>query len=134
MTYLKKCLINPDRVRKVVGSFSWVDRTLMREGYLNLLCQEAMLLYFFLIMVSDYQGLSFYGDQRVCQILKLNAEALDKGRRQLMAQDLIAYQHPMYQVLSLKSSQRRVPALPVSHKPASLKTIMNSSFKTLVNP
>jgi hypothetical protein len=106
MTYLKKFIINPERIRKVPGSFSWVDREFMRSGYLQVLSAEAILVYFFLLIVGDHQGLSFYGDRHMGRVLKLAGPQLEKARRQLMIQDLIAYQRPMYQVLSLPPGSR----------------------------
>jgi len=131
MTYLKKFLLNPDRVRKVPASFSWVDRQFIRAGYLQRLCHEAVLLYFFLIIVSDHQGLSFYGDQNICNHLDLSQQALEQGRRQLVIQGLIAYQSPMYQVLSLGSVRDRDPPTDINAKPMLIKDIMNSSLKGL---
>jgi len=125
MTYLKKFLINPQRIRKIVGSFSWVDRQFMRSGYLKTLCQEAILLYFFLVIVSDEQGLSFYGEQRICKELKLSTPELEKGRRQLIVQNLIAWQNPMYQVLSVGSPERHFS----TGEPTLVKDIISGVLK-----
>ncbi|MBU1912604.1 MAG: hypothetical protein KKB22_03620 [Candidatus Omnitrophica bacterium] len=101
MTYLKKSLINPQRIRKISGSFSWIDRRFIREGYLESLSWEAALLYFFL--VSDREGLSFYGDERIGNMLKINKEVLRQARQQLIEKNLIAWSAPLYQVLSLEA-------------------------------
>jgi hypothetical protein len=135
MRYLKKIVINPDRIRKIPSSFSWIDRRFMCDGYLQQLCQESVLLYFFLIIVGDHQGLSFYGDQRICQALKLSSQALERGRNQLVIQNLIAYQAPMYQVLSLSPARRGEPpaeGADVGERMMSIKNIMASSFGKFV--
>ena len=128
MSYLKKNVINPDRVRKVPGSFSWVDRRLMREGYLQRLNPEAMILYFFLIIVGDHQGLSFYGQQCICENLGLSLQDFKRGRRQLIIQDLIAYQKPLYQVLSLGTTQREIVSSG-ENQPMLIKEIIDLSLK-----
>ena len=98
-----KSLIHPDRVRTIPKSFSWIDRRLVSEGYLERLSGGAILLYFFLVTVSDGQGLSFYGDRRTTKLLKMPMDALDRVRGELMDQTLIAYHPPLYQVLALNS-------------------------------
>ena len=129
MTYLRKFLIDPDRIRKVPASFSWVDRRFTREGYLRNLCHEAILLYFFLIIVGDNRGLSFYGEINICKQLKLNNQNLQKGRLQLISQGLIAYQSPMYQVLAIKSDRTQQPSADVKTDPVLVKNVMNFPFK-----
>src|SRR3989304_4094740 len=54
-----KKLLCPDRVRKIEGSFSWIDHRFVTEGFLHDLSMIEILLYFFLIAVSDRHGLSF---------------------------------------------------------------------------
>jgi len=129
MTYLRKFLIDPDRIRKVPASFSWVDRRFMREGYLQNLCHEAILLYFFLIIVGDNRGLSFYGNNNICKQLKLNNQSLQKGRLQLISQGLIAHQSLMYQVLDIKSERTQQPSADVKTDPVLVKNVMNFPFK-----
>jgi len=129
MTYLRKFLIDPDRIRKVPASFSWVDRRFMREGYLQNLCHEAILLYFFLIIVGDNRGLSFYGEINICKQLKLNNQSLQKGRLQLISQGLIAHQSLMYQVLDIKSERTQQPSADVKTDPVLVKNVMNFPFK-----
>jgi len=51
--------------------------------------------------VADAQGLSFYSDAGVCRRLIMDQVSLSAARRQLIEADLVAYQKPLYQVLSL---------------------------------
>jgi len=129
MTYLRKYLIDPDRIRKIPASFSWVDRRFMQEGYLQSLSQEAILLYFFLIIVGDNRGLSFYGDTNVCKQLKLTDQTLQKGRTQLIIQGLIAYQDPMYQVLAIGLDRTQQPSAGVKTDSVLVKDVIDFSFK-----
>lgn len=66
-----------------------------------------ILLYFFLVSVSDRYGISFYRDDRICRILKINLSILGQAREGLRQRSLLAYKFPVYQVLAL-------PAKPVS--------------------
>lgn len=63
---------------------------------------EALALYVLLVCAADAQGLSYYSDARIAQLLALALPALSAARRQLMALGLIAYQKPLYQLLSLE--------------------------------
>jgi len=94
--------IDPERIRRIPAEgFSWVDRRFVRKGFLEPLAPEAILLYFFLVAVSDAEGLSFYADPTISRILKLNAEELSQVRARLLSADLILYEYPLYQVLPL---------------------------------
>lgn len=39
--------LNPARVRRITGSFSWLDHRLIQHGFLARLSPAALLLYFF---------------------------------------------------------------------------------------
>jgi hypothetical protein len=98
---IKKRLLVPERVRcPPREGFSWVDRRFLRE-YAERLTGDAILLYFFLAAVSDKHGLSFYSDQSLARHLRIREQAVVDAREELFVQDLVAYQHPLTQVLSL---------------------------------
>jgi len=59
-------------------------------------------LYLFLACVSDDKGLSFYGDQAIMDRLSMDQQVLNKARSGLIKNSLIAWQKPVYQVLSLE--------------------------------
>ena len=113
---IKKDPIDPTRLRKVPREgFSWIDRRFVREGFVDELPGEAILLYLFLVAVSDLHGLSFYADPTVSRILNLNAEQITQARTRLVTEKLILYRYPLYQVLPLpvrckaSSSPHRLP-------------------------
>jgi len=99
---LKK-ILDHDRVRKIEGSFSWIDHRFITGGFLEDLSTIEILLYLFLVAVSDRNGISFYHDDRVCSILKIPLTSLGEAREGLIMRSLIAYEPPLYQVLSLPS-------------------------------
>ncbi len=110
MTIQKRVLI-ADRVRRPpADGFSWVDRRFLRE-FAARLSGDAVLLYFFLAAVSDKQGLSFYADSTIAVRLRMSEGIMVRAREELIDFDLIAYQPPLTQVLSLPVSRvQRRPA------------------------
>ena len=98
--------IDSQRIRKITGSFSWLDHRLLTGGFLAAMQAEEMLLYFFLVLVGDRQGLSFYGYEKICALLHLDVDRLIEARQGLIGKSLIAYDQGLYQVLQL-------PATPV---------------------
>jgi hypothetical protein len=98
---IQKKLLVTDRVRcPPREGFSWIDRRFLQQ-YAEQLTGDAVLLYFFLAAVSDKQGLSFYSDTSIAARLRLREPAVVDAREELLIQDLVAYQHPLTQVLSL---------------------------------
>lgn len=107
---MTKRLLRPERLRAVPSQFSWLDHRLVRERYLDRCSTEALALYLFLVTVADAKGLSYYGDASVCARLGLEAAQLDAARQALIDADLIAYEAPLYQVLSLDRPTTIEPA------------------------
>jgi hypothetical protein len=60
-----------------------------------------MALYLFLVTVGDERGLSYYSDAMLVRGLSMSAARLSQARSDLIRIGLIAYQRPLYQVLSL---------------------------------
>jgi hypothetical protein len=96
-----KKLIRPERIRKIQGSFSWIDHRFITAGFLGDLSPIEILLYLFLVAVSDRNGLSFYYDDRIASLLKIDLVSLGKAREGLIQRSLLAYEPPLYQILSL---------------------------------
>ena len=87
---IQKKILNRGRLRRPPAQgFSWIDRRLIADGFAPELPQHEPPLYLFLCPVADQHGLSFYGDRRNSEILKLSGNRLDHAR------------YPLYQVLSL---------------------------------
>lgn len=98
---VKKPILNK-RVRKVPQSFSWIDHRLVRDRHIELCSHAQAALYLFLACVSDDKGLSFYGDQSIMVRLSMDQQVLNTARSGLIKNSLIAWQKPVYQVLSLE--------------------------------
>ena len=92
----------PDRRRSIRGSFSWIDHRFLREGFDQGLTRLEKLLYFVLVAVSNQDGVSFYSDPRLAELLDIRfPHELDGARKELVTRDLIAYEGGIYQVLDL---------------------------------
>ena len=107
-------MIRPDRLRQVPPSFNWVDHRLVRDRYIERCDCVDLALYLFLVTVSDVEGLSYYSDQAICRRLRIEPTALAAARTHLQNADLIAYQKPLYQVLSLEEPSQPTPTPPSS--------------------
>jgi hypothetical protein len=82
---------------------------------------QALALYLLLVTVADSQGLSFYSDKTATRLLCISEAELRQARLGLLQAGLIAYEAPLYQVLSLEptlSTEQPTPrtgqALPIS--------------------
>ena len=109
---MKKRVLCPERLRKVPPQFSWIDHRLVQENYFTRCDHPAWTLYLFLVSVGDAEGLSYYSDVSLARRLNLDVLRLGAARQQLVQAGLIAYERPLYQVLSLDviESTRSGPA------------------------
>ena len=104
---IPKRILVPARLRQPPATgWSWTDGRFVREHMAHL-SREAVLLYFFLSAVADVNGLSFYGDGTAATLLRMSLPNLFQARDELLAYDLIAYEPPLTQVLSLPPAMRR---------------------------
>jgi hypothetical protein len=74
----------------------------VQENYFLRCEPPAWALYLFLTSVADAEGLSYYSDASLMRRLKLDGLVLSASRQQLIQAGLIAYEKPLYQVLSLE--------------------------------
>jgi len=100
---MDKKIIEPNRVRHIDGGFSFIPHRFMTDGFLSCLEQKEILLYFFLILVSDRYGLSFYSYDAICSLLQLPLDECNDATDGLIEKDLIAFDGKIYQVLDLPS-------------------------------
>jgi len=103
----KKKLLRADRIRRPpTEGWSWIDRRFLREKAPSLE-RDAIYLYFFLASVSDKDGLSYWSDPSIAACLRMSEEAIRRSREELEFRDLIAFESPHYQVLSILSAPAR---------------------------
>ena len=98
---IEKRVLCHERVRKIAGSFAFIEHRFLRDGFLVNLGHHELLLYVFLVLAADRFGLSFYNYDRICSLLRLSVEEYIEARNQLIGKDLIAFDATFFQVLSL---------------------------------
>ena len=92
----------PDRIRSIQGSFGGIDHRFFRQGFDRGLTRLEKLLYLVLVAVSNRDGVSFYSDERLGELLDIrHNHELTGARDELMARDLIVFKDGIYQVLDL---------------------------------
>jgi hypothetical protein len=101
---ISKHPVDPTRIRRMPAQFAPVDRRLVYDQHLSRLTHPQMALYLFLHCVADAQGLSYYGEERIGQILNLSESALHEARHGLIERHLLLYHRPIYQLLDLPES------------------------------
>lgn len=97
----EKVVLCPDRLRRTPNQFSWVDHRLVRRDYMRQCDSRGWALYLLLVTVGDAEGLSYYSENKIAELLSMRGAEVIEARRQLIVADLIAYERPFYQVLSL---------------------------------
>jgi len=120
------------KLRHVPRQFSWVDQRLVREHYIDRLSHEACTLYLFLVTVADAQGLSYYAERTLAERLSMSLTQLRQARQALITHNLLAYQHPLYQVLALTDPNRQGTAEPeASDDPVDLQAVFKQIWEVL---
>jgi len=110
---IRKKIINPDRIRSIKGGFSFIPHRFVTDGFLTSLNQTQLLLYLFLVLVSDRFGLSYYAYDSICSLLQLTLDDYIQARDSLLKKDLIAFDGTLFQVLQLPAK----PQIPTAPKP-----------------
>lgn len=131
MTEIEKKPLFPDRLRKITGSFAFIEHRFLRDGFWASLGHHELLLYMFLVLVADRNGLSYYSFDKICTVLEISIDEYIVARNQLIKKELIAFDGHLYQVLSL-------PSKPVAHPfadpqdmdkdPATIRQIIRKSL------
>lgn len=99
------------RVRQINGSFAFIEHRFLRHGFWASLGHHELLLYFFLVMVADRQGLSFYSYDKICSLLAISVDEYILARDSLINKDLLAFDGTFFQVLSLPTEPVRLSRL-----------------------
>jgi len=134
---IKKKILNPERIRRINGGFSFIPHRFLADGFLSSLGQQELLLYLFLILASDRYGLSFYSYDSICSLLQITADQYVKARNGLMEKDLIAFDGTIFQVLSLpeplNTYRRKQPRSMQGKGPVSIAQVFQQSLKGLAH-
>ena len=132
MTIIKRPL-DPRHLRSALPrGFGWIDHRFLTDGYLRRLSPNSLALYCLLVCASDSQGLSFYSDPRLRDLLAMDGPALFGARRELIDLGLVAYQKPLFQVLALEDQSYRPCA--ATQRPASTRPTLPSRPSPIESP
>jgi len=101
----------PQKIRKIESSFAWIDHRLVRNGYLQVMTHDDMVLYLFLILAADRNGVSFYRKEKICDAVSLDFSQFEIAKDRLINMKLIAFKS--YSVLSPNGYYQ---VLPVDNK------------------
>jgi hypothetical protein len=132
---MMKMLLAPERVRKINGSFAFIEHRFLQGGFLASLDPDELLLYLFLVLAADRHGLSYYSFDRICTVLKMSVDDYIEARNALIDKDLIAFDGCLFQVLSLPEAPRCKALAPLKsreamerHDPATIQQICTRAF------
>lgn len=81
----------PDRIRRIRGSFAWMDHQLLREGHLERMTLTDLAVYVFLVLVADRTGTSFYRKDAACRKLGIDWGQFEESKARLLERGLIAF-------------------------------------------
>jgi hypothetical protein len=125
----------PDRRRTITGSFAFLEHRFLRDGFWSSLSQPECLLYVFLFLVADRNGLSYYSYDKICTLLRCTLDDYLVARNGLIDKDLIAFDGHLFQVLSLPDTPvvisppaLRTPAQMQQADPATIRQIIRQSL------
>ena len=131
---ITKAPLDHDRVRKIAGSFAFIEHRFLRNGFFSALTHHELLLYVLLVLVADRNGLSYYSYDKICILLRITLDDYILARDGLIEKDLIAFNGHLFQVLSLpKQPPQDLAPLKNSddmqaHDPATIEQIITKSM------
>jgi hypothetical protein len=125
---IQKKVLNPDRIRSINGGFSFIPHRFVTDGFLSSLAPTQLLLYLFLVLVSDRHGLSYYAYDSICSLLQLTLEDYIRARDGLLKKDLIAFDGTLFQVLELPAKPHKSKTLKPDGRQA-LRKLAGGLFK-----
>jgi hypothetical protein len=101
-------------VRRPGRAFGWLDARLLHDGWLSRLGPEGSAVLAFLALAADRQGASFYGRGRMCSVLGIDRDALDRSLARLLELGVVAHRpwrpgdpDGVWQLLPLPAAAKR---------------------------
>jgi hypothetical protein len=129
---VKKKILNSERIRCIKRGFSFIPHRFLTDGFWSSLRPDELLLYFFLVLVGDRNGLSFYSYDKICTILQMQLDQYIQARNELLGKDLVAFDGTIYQVLSLPKTSVKISKVASSpcktRQPESVGNILTKVF------
>ena len=132
---IEKKALCPDRIRKIIGSFAFIEHRFLRNGFFASLTHHELLLYIFLILVADRNGLSYYSYDKICTLLRVSVDEYILARDALIDKDLIVFDGYLFQALSLPQNPPVDSCATIKgrkemqkHDPATIRQLIVHSF------
>jgi len=98
---IHKRILKSDRIRKTNGRFSFIPHRFLLDGFFASLSHHELILYVFLVLSSDKNGVSYYGKAAICSHTHLSENDYTKALDGLIIKDLLAFDGVFFQVLEL---------------------------------
>lgn len=132
---IEKKPLYPERLRKIRGSFAFIEHRFLRDGFFASLSHHELVLYIFLVLVADRNGLSYYSFDKICTLLTISTDQYLLARNCLIQKDLLALDGHLFQVLSLPEKPVIEPSKPLKTEddmeqadPATIHHIIQSAL------
>jgi hypothetical protein len=124
-----------DRIRRIDGGFCFIPHRFFQDGFFSSLDKNELLLYFFLVLVGDCEGVSFYRYDSICTLLFFRVDQYIEARNGLIDKDLVAFDGRRFQVLSLPQQPVETHRRPLQasldfeeYDPATIRTLARGSL------
>lgn len=133
-TMKHKRVIELGRIRKMEGTFAFIPHRFIRDGFWESLSPQELVMYMFLVMVADRNGMSFYGEEKIRRMCKIKSDySIDGILGTLEQKELIAQEGIYVQVLSLPQSPVSIIPMVKKHDergagPVSVKEVLDDYF------
>jgi hypothetical protein len=135
-TMIQKTPLVSHRIRIIDGSFAWISHRFLSQGFWGSLTHHELLVYLFLVIVGDRQGISYYSFDKICSLVAITPDEYILARDGLINKDLISFDGHLFQVLSLPEQVIYKLQQPLITKedmqrgdPATINQIIAKSFR-----
>jgi hypothetical protein len=132
---IQKTPLVSHRIRTINGSFAWISHRFLSQGFWGSLTHHELLVYLFLVIVGDRQGLSYYSFDKICSLVAITPDEYIVARDGLINNDLISFDGHLFQILSLPEEVISNPQSPLITKedmqredPATISQIIAKSL------
>jgi hypothetical protein len=133
---IQKTPLVSHRIRCINGSFAWISHRFLSQGFWGSLTQHELLIYLFLVIVGDRQGISYYSFDKICSLIAITPDEYIFARDGLINKDLISFDGHLFQVLSLPEhviSKLQPPLITKEdmqrEDPATINQLITKSFR-----
>ncbi len=107
-------LPEPTKVRRIQGTFAWLDHRLLRESHLEQMTPVDLAVYVFLVLAANREGCSYYRKDVACKKLGIDWDQFEESKARLLERGYIAFRpftrgdvDGFYQVLSVPAGGGR---------------------------